>query len=610
MKKWISAIVVLLLLVLLAAPGGMGMLAQKRINQLVQQLPADSPIGLHIVSYKRGWFSSTMQLDVTLNKIQHTPPIHFLVNETIKHGPVIVDLNNKYMALGQAFATGELIVPDDEQAFFKQYVDQTNLLNSSLLLHLFGGFSLNFNIAELTISDPADKSVKITLEGVSSSIEMNGRMDRLASNFQLQSFSGQSAQSIFALNNLEGDSNLAQTPHKLWLGKVNVQTNDASLNTDSKPVFDVKGIQYSSDSSETKGLLDASNNVSLQSVALYGADYGSGQVGLSVKNINAEPLEALKALTKEISQAQQAQSGLAATLKLQQKALQSRQLIFQILGRGVQFAIEPIAFKTPKGEIQGKFTLNLPNLLTDDKGNPVARPIITIGALVSNANSALSLSIPKVIVQEELQKSILQDMQAVNQTQATPLTPEQLNDAATQRTTEQVQNWVSSGFLIENGNNYEFSASYDKGQLLANGKPVFSPVSQAFSGAAGNPTPAVPAVMPGANATPTEAPAPAASSAPAATATPDASTISAAPTATPVVNPAPTPAASSEAAVPVTIVPPPAPAAPTAQPMPAPGAIPAAPTPATQPMPVPAPVPAPGSMPLPTPQVSDAAQAA
>jgi uncharacterized protein YdgA (DUF945 family) len=428
-----------------------------------------------------------MQLDVTLNKVQHTPPIHFLVNETVKHGPVIVDLSNKYVALGQAYASGELIVPEDEQAFFKQYVDQTNLLTSSLLLHLFGGISLNLNVAELTITDPADKSVRVTLEGISSTIELNRSMTRLASNFQLQSFSGQNAQSVFTVNNLEGDSDLAKTEHALWLGKVNVQANDATLNTNSKPVFDIKGIQYSSDSSESKGLMDGSCTISLQNVTGEGINYGAGQIGFSLKNINVVPLEELKALAKEMSQAQPAQSnGLAATLKLQQKAMQSRQLMFRMLGRGVQFAIEPVSLDTPKGQILGKFTLNLPNLLDDSKGNPVERPILTIGALLSNATSSLSLSMPKSIVQDKLQPSLLNDMQAANQSQEVPATPEQLQVAAAERATAQIQNWVGSGFLVENGDNYQFSATYDKGQLLANGKPVFSPVSQALAGAAGN----------------------------------------------------------------------------------------------------------------------------
>lgn len=482
MKKWLVIIAVLLLLILVVVPGGMGLIAEKRIKTLTATWPTNSPFLVKILSYQRGWFTSNMQLDVTLTGANHNPPIHVYLNEKIQHGPVLFNKTNHFFGIGQAYATGDVVVPVDQQALFKQYLDQTTLFNNTLFLHLFGGTSIGLNAPELAILDPQSPNNRITIEGLSIMAKLSPGMSHIKSHSSLQSLNWQDSSSNVMVSNIAGHSDLSKTAQGLWLGDMNISVAAADFNQGGKVLGSIKNAQYASSSKEKDGLINGTNHISLDSLMLRDVSYGPAEVSLNLQNVNAEPLAQLKRLTR----AMQMQG---SPVMQQAMAPHMQKLIFKIISRGMQLTINPISVQTPNGEISGQINLSMPNLLQTPEGKMIPHPQISITTLIGGAQGSLQFTVPKAILLTSLQNSILSNMQAMTQMLSMDsANSKALLAAAQQRAAAQLQGWVAAGILIESAGNYQFSAAYQQGKLLVNGKPLFNP---AFGAAAANNMPAI-----------------------------------------------------------------------------------------------------------------------
>lgn len=96
-KLWIiiSALLAVVALVILAVPFGMGFWVQKRYSQVIPQFNTPH-VSFKLVQFKRGWFHSRAQLQVTLHSAETTlsgesiPLAQFTVAQAIQHGPLVI----------------------------------------------------------------------------------------------------------------------------------------------------------------------------------------------------------------------------------------------------------------------------------------------------------------------------------------------------------------------------------------------------------------------------------------------------------------------------------------------------------------------------------------
>ncbi len=96
-KLWIilSAIVVVIVFVALAIPFGMGLFVQGRYPQLLAQFNTPH-LSFALLNFKRGWFHSEAQLQVTLHSAETTlsgesiPLAQFTITQDIEHGPLVL----------------------------------------------------------------------------------------------------------------------------------------------------------------------------------------------------------------------------------------------------------------------------------------------------------------------------------------------------------------------------------------------------------------------------------------------------------------------------------------------------------------------------------------
>lgn len=541
----------------------MGFVAEKRIKKLILEWPSTSPFSVQIVDYKRGWFTSTMKFAVTLKTATANQPLNFEINEVVVHGPFIIDLPQHFIGIGQAYAAGEITVPADQQAFFKQYVEQTDLLKNSIFLELFGSVAVGFDIPELNITDPATPGMRMTLEGLSTRATVSSGVTHISSHSSVQEISWQHADNMITLENLSGKSNLKKTSQGLWLGDIHLGVDSLVVNQAKKILFSLSKAEYKSSSEEKDGLVSGKNYFSLDKLTINGVTYGPAKLGINIANVNAAPLAQLK----KLSQSMQAQNNMVV---VQQGDIRKQKLIFKIIARGMQLSVMPLSVQTPNGDITGQLNISMPNLLEETDGKPIKNPRITIPDILGGIKADVQLSVPKVIAEDGLQSSILHNMQALSHALSSDANNAQaLVTAAQQRAVAQLQGWVAAGLLLEKGDNYEFAATFDQDKFMINGKSVFNPALGAASAAMAASGGAMPAAAPTviapvpASTTVTVSPAPANTTV----------TVTPATTVTPVAESAPAtsmPASTPAANMPTVPAPTAAPA-----PVPLPGSVPA-----------------------------------
>ncbi len=90
----LSTVVVILVCALLAVPFGMGLWISNRYPQLIKEFNTPH-VSFSIINFKRGWFRSYAQLQVTLHSAETTlsgesiPLAQFVITQHIEHGPLV-----------------------------------------------------------------------------------------------------------------------------------------------------------------------------------------------------------------------------------------------------------------------------------------------------------------------------------------------------------------------------------------------------------------------------------------------------------------------------------------------------------------------------------------
>ena len=466
MKKWIIVIISLLILLLLILPGAMGIVSEKRIKQLIANIPDSAPFKAQLVSYHRGWFSSTTVVNLTLPNLGHATELmpYLQVNESITHGPVIFNSHYPFIRFGQAAAEGEISLPEQGSAKIKPYIDQSQLFSNKLFLHYLGQISFEAVMPDLNINHPAPQVFHVVIEGLNIQGELSRHGSSINTHSAVQSMSWSDEHSTITLTGLKEQSDLTQKLGTLWLGDMGFAVDDFSLKNDNKPVFSFKTFAYKSTTKESKGLLTGNTTLNLNSIVLNGVTYGPAELQLNLTHVNAAPLAKLKALTQLMVQ----DNSPVAPQHIQR-------LILQTITRGLTLTVAPVTVTTPNGDINAALNVMMPNLI--DGSTHMKHPKqISVLDVIQGLNASLSFSIPKVILENNLQDIVLRNMSMMGQIlEADDKTTQALSDAARQKVNAQINAWVSNGFLVVKENAYQINASYDSGKVLLNGKPLFNP---------------------------------------------------------------------------------------------------------------------------------------
>lgn len=491
MKKWGITLVAILALLILGLPGLMGIVSEKRIKQLIQTLPTSS-VKATLINYHRGWFHSDITLSLTMPDLGHDPKVlpSLELNENVTHGPIIFTTHFPFIRFGQASAKGDLSLPESSLPTLKSYIDQSTLAYNQLFLHYLGRLDFTMIVPDLNIHHPAPQQFQVTLEGLAIEGNMSRHGNHVNTHSSLANLVWADQDATFNLVNIKEASTLSQNYGTLWLGKMDLGLEQASIKDNQGVGFSLKGLTYTSSTQDKKGLLSAKTEINLASIiGLKGVTYGPAKVVLNLSNVNARPLAKLKELMQLMSQ----DNASVAPQHVQR-------LIIQTISRGLSVELSPVTITTTNGDIKGELSLTLPNLIDHQKANDLKQ--LSIFDLLQQMTASLDLTVPKVILVDNLNHVVLHNMSMMGQVlgQNTQVQSD-LDAVAKAKVNAQLNSWMNAGFLTQADNNYVVHVTYNQAKLLINGKPLFggsvSPAVNNNAVATPDPTPVLPLTSPG-----------------------------------------------------------------------------------------------------------------
>jgi uncharacterized protein YdgA (DUF945 family) len=184
MKKIAIVIGIALALLLVAAPWGIGRLAETRVDRGLDQLVAAAPyLRLAGREYARGWFRSQQQVTFEFVGSGEPVPPRFTVRNEILHGPVL------WLAgFGVANVHTRVEWPADVRAMFVEKLGSAEPMRIATRIGFFGGRRTTFIVDgnELTRTSGEklawrDARLVVTYSSSFDSVEMHGRWSGIES---------------------------------------------------------------------------------------------------------------------------------------------------------------------------------------------------------------------------------------------------------------------------------------------------------------------------------------------------------------------------------------------------------------------------------------------
>lgn len=319
MKKVIASVVVLALL-LLCAPWGMGRIAESRVNSGLDKLVKEVPyIKIAERKWTHGWFHSEQNVtfEFVLPKLLNAPkpvaafadaappaaeapaapavpqmprampslptgPIRFSVHNDVTNGPLLGSAG-----IGLARLDTRLVISDETRKKIEAVVGPGDIVNITTRMGLFGGGTTTFSgkgrsidLAKLgKASDKGtiawdDFSLVVGIGRNSSSYDLQGRQPRIEVN---EGAGGDR----FQMTNLTLDGSGSRITKNLYDGGMVLGVGKVSAVTTRTPAFEMAAIKYGVNSSKKGDFMD------------YAVQIGSGA-------IKAPPLEAQGFQIKEV----------------------------------------------------------------------------------------------------------------------------------------------------------------------------------------------------------------------------------------------------------------------------------------------------------------------
>ncbi len=447
MKK-ILAILIVFIAVILILPFGMGFLVKDKFEQVINNIPTNGNVKTTLVNYKRGWFSSTAEIRVDmiapLQNMKAVPskPIIILVFQHITHGPFLFDKN----AQGRtSFHFG--------QAYILSIVNQAGAsVDLSSLIKINGAISNTLHDGKILLDS---KSLKIVADGINANADVSPAIDHVQGDLSVANFTVITPLFTQHMKNLNVTYNLKKTPQDLWVGKKDSTVAKLSYSWANVPLFTGDDLVMNVNTNESQGKLNADVNVTLQDLKANGKTYGPHKLSLTIHSVNAD-------LLHQLSEQLNVFRSTAKPTPEQFRAFS--QTFMKLLGKGLDITIHQLQISTPQGNVDFEAKVDLPAQASDTPN---------VFALLRDLNVKVDLQAPVALTQKLLkvayQAELKKAKQQPTQKSAADVVNEQLNDL------------ISNGQIIHDGDFYKTQISYNNMQLLINGKPMTPTARKALS---------------------------------------------------------------------------------------------------------------------------------
>ena len=480
MKK-LAGLIIILAVLILGGYYGMGVLTERTIKKDIEVINQSNGLFAQIEEYNRGWFSSDAKIKWRLHvperivtgddgKSQTVAAQDYQMDMpvTIHHGPIIIAKNN--VRFGMGYAETVFALPDQLNKKFDEEFSKEST-RPQLDLNIFVNY-LNKSIVELSLPSfkliSKDGTGHFDWLGMQSTTHMTSNMGQVEGDIIIDGMKIAKDDTKVTLGKVSSEFDLHQTPAGLYLGNANFSLPSFDVTVKDKKMFELSEFSLSSDSNIKDSLFSTNFNMSLKSLVANGLTYGPGDLEIVLRNLDADVLADIN------RQATAMQNGTEAERQQAMMALLPE--LPKLFSKGAELEISKLSFKLPEGTIEGNLLVTLPK---GDNANPFE--------LIQKTQGNAKLKMPKAVVKQLMQQSIMQQMskqpemqqalieqlqnaQQGGQSQAKQPVPSTAELAGIQAD-KQIAVMEQNGLIVLNGSDYVTEVSLEQGKLAINGKP-------------------------------------------------------------------------------------------------------------------------------------------
>lgn len=474
MKKLVKLTLTVLIFaaIILAAPFGMGFLAEKeahkKIKEVQLKLEQHPNIEYKLISYKRGFFKSEAEESVIFRSLKidgkEVGPIELLIRDEIKHGPIVLsqDKSNKLdLWIGRAVVRGQL------KKVVGVSVNPLPLDIYAAYVGFRGDVKLVMDISKLSLDFPTFTAI---FEGFKDQLEIS--YDQKKCNNQLELKHALLTDKIkpqkFDLTGLNVTTDMTKDEKGLWLGARKIEADSLTAGLDGKN-YVVKGLYNKTRDLEHDKQIKSEVMLSIRSAGVDNKFHGPHHLVLEVDGMDASILGSLNEtfvkLGHENLNLVRAQGTPAQAPEISRnQALINKmgELAADLIKKGFSIEVKNLDIATNWGTLTANSRFKIPNLLGQQQQIPQLSLLTSILSMDSALNAKIPVGLAKAVVESRYRKML--------ESQNLPTQSEMQN--VSDLADKHLAKLVADGWFIPKGNIYEISLSFKKGEFLVNNKPL------------------------------------------------------------------------------------------------------------------------------------------
>lgn len=434
MKKWLVAVLVILALLVLIAPGIVGRLAERNIEENIDWAERDSPgVDIRIEKFDRGWFTSEGTYRVVLDRGRFAEVSaeyqeatgnaelpSLIIHTELNHGPLPVD--TLLPGLATTVSTFQ-VDPGNGQPF-----DVPGILASRVGL---GGDSRSH-----LLLDPGSfehDGATIEWQGVDMYIMSDPGPGSVSVEGEIKPWRIDAGDTTIDLAAMNISASQVRSEYGFSVGTVNMAMGRIEMQDDGVP-FSIDSVEVTGRSGIEGGRVNAHSTFVIRTMTLPAVGPVSLDVEMSLDNADAA---SVKAISDAFQEAQSADDQEAALANLFPAIEDDLGVLFN---KGFRVRVDKFDVSLPQGVVETKIDIAIPE---NDAGGS-----FNWSSALLQTTGKIDMRIPGAIF----------ELAAMMNAQAGAL--------------------LAMGILVPDGDDYVLNAEYAQGLFSVNGAPMPIPMPQ------------------------------------------------------------------------------------------------------------------------------------
>ncbi len=287
MQKWLTSLgytIIIAVVIILPLPLLFGFFAERKCKQMAEIINTTTPLAVKIISYDRGWFSSSATTQISLNNLEipNKELYQLTINANITHGPVLIDWVKFYFV--QAMVDATINLNDAQNKWLNREPNAEPLATMKVKFRLNGETTIVLNSPATTYQSEA---IKIDWRGLNTKATFSPLYNKVKSTLEFAGIDVKTPEREIHLGKTTSSYQGNKSSNEIWLGERDLQCAAFSTTNDNNRTisFDKLNIHNLATGDE-KNLIDISGMLDVDTLNINGGIYTQNKIDLEIKKMD------------------------------------------------------------------------------------------------------------------------------------------------------------------------------------------------------------------------------------------------------------------------------------------------------------------------------------